>query len=180
MAPKTNPNDTFEYFKTAEIFITGKYKAYVDKLWTQGKIQASYFPRLVDLYATAAAIGLKTHRRGEVEVGNSDDKRTIQMMQLQDAYLTLSGLMKLVLMLDESRGLDEETRVRSAFKVPETREEHDAGMSLFHSYALGGIEYLYNHLFLRGTADDDDDYGEQRINNFIALIKNPLDVEELG
>ena len=37
-------------------------EAMYDK-WTQGKIQESYFKRLVDLYAIAAIVGLKAKRR---------------------------------------------------------------------------------------------------------------------
>lgn len=179
MATKTNPNATFEYFKTSEVFIYGKYKDYVDKMWVQNKIQESYFRRLVDLYAVAAIVGLKINRRLDNDDKTSDDKRTIQMMQLNDTYQTLGPIMKLILMLDKSRGLDEEARIRSAFKVPETREEHDAGMELFNSYARGGIEYLYQQLIVRIPDDDDDDYGDNRVNNIIALLKNPMNASEL-
>lgn len=179
MATKTNPNAIYEYFKTSEIFICGKFKDYVDKMWVQNKIQESCFRRLVDLYAVAAVIGLKIDRRLDNDGNDSEDKRTIQMMQLNDTYQTLAPIMRLVLMLDKSRGLDEEARIRSAFKVPETREEHDAGMELFNSYARGGIEYLYQQLVVRIPDDDDDDFGDTRINNIIALLKNPMNSSRL-
>ncbi len=101
------------------------------------------------------------------------------MMQLTDTYQTLAPIMKLVLMLDESRGLNEEERIRSAFRIPETKEEHDAGMELFNSYARGGIEYMYEMLVVRpGTPDDE--YGDQRINNILALLKDPMECSGIG
>lgn len=57
---KTNEKRTFEYFKVDEMFFVGKHRDYVDQLWTLNKIQESYFKRLVDLYAIAAIIGLRT------------------------------------------------------------------------------------------------------------------------
>ena len=88
------------------------------------------------------------------------------------------GIMKLVLMLDESRGLNEEDRIRSAFRIPETREEHDVGMELFNSYARGGIEYMYEMLVVR-PGSPDDEYGDQRINNIIALLNDSMESSEL-
>ena len=167
MAAKKETPHTFEYFKTSEVFINGRFKEYVDKMWVQNKVQESMVKRLVDLYAIAAG------RAGD------DKRRTIQMMQLTDTYQTLAPIMKLVLMLDESRGLNEEERIRSAFRIPETKEEHDAGMELFNSYARGGIEYMYEMLVVRpGTPDDE--YGDQRINNILALLKDPMECSEIG
>lgn len=179
MEKEANSNKTYEYFKTSEVYITGRFKDYVDKMWTQNQIQESYFRRLVDLYAVAAVVGLKINRRLKSDEKASDDKRTIQLKQLNDTYQTLGPIMKLVLMLDKSRGLSEEERIRSAFRIPETKEEHDANMELFNSYARGGIEFLYQQLVIRTPEDDDADYGDTRINNIIALLKNPMNSDEL-
>ena len=64
MARKKIEQSTYEYFKVDEMIFVGKHRDYVDKLWTQGKIQESYFRRLVDLYAVAAIVGLKAKRKG--------------------------------------------------------------------------------------------------------------------
>jgi hypothetical protein len=99
-------------------------------------------------------------------------------MQLSENYQTLSTIMKLVLILDESRNLSAEDRIRSAFRIPETREEHDENMELFNSYARGGIEYMYQQLVLRVT-DVDDEHDDARINNIIAFLRNPLVSEDI-
>ena len=53
MAVKKEPSHVFEYFKTSEVFINGRFKEYVDKMWVQNKVQESMVKRLVDLYAVA-------------------------------------------------------------------------------------------------------------------------------
>ena len=88
MAKKKAEQTSYEYFKIDEMFFVGKHRDYVDKLWTQGKIQESYFRRLVDLYAIAAIVGLKAKRRSPEERDDSDVKRTVQMKQLNENYQT--------------------------------------------------------------------------------------------
>lgn len=178
MAAKKEQPQVFEYFKTSEVIINGRFKDYVDQMWVQNVIQESMVRRLVDLYAIAAVVGLRIKRRLPDDHAGDDKKRTIQMMQLTDTYQTLAPIMKLVLMLDESRGLNEEDRIRSAFKIPETREEHDVGMELFNSYARGGIEYMYEMLVVR-PGSPNDEYGDQRINNILALLNDPMSSSEI-
>lgn len=178
MSVKKEQPQVFEYFKTCEVTINGRFKEYVDKMWVQNTVQESMVRRLVDLYAIAAVVGLRINRHIPDDRAGDDQKRTIQMMQLTDAYQTLAPIMKLVLMLDESRGLSEEDRIRSAFRIPETREEHDVGLELFNSYARGGIEYMYEMLVVRpGSADDE--FGDSRINNIVALLKAPMENPEI-
>lgn len=179
MSAKQEQPKVFEYFKTSEVTINGRFKEYVDKMWVQNTIQESMVRRLVDLYAIAAIVGLRINRRLPDDRTGDDTKRTVQLMQLSDTYQTLAPIMKLVLMLDESRGLNEEERIRSAFRIPETKEEHDAGMELFNSYARGGIEYMYEMLVIR-PGSPDDEYGDQRINNIVALLNNPMENHGIG
>jgi hypothetical protein len=63
MALGKKDKKTYEYFKVDEMFFVGKHREYVERLWTLNKIQESYFRRLVDLYAIAAIIGLRTGRK---------------------------------------------------------------------------------------------------------------------
>lgn len=168
----SNPNKVYEYFKEGDVLINGRFADYVDQMWTQNKIQESSIRRLVDVYAIAAVIGLRLGRRLEDD-REGDQKRTVQVAQMSDIHQTLSAIMKLVLMMDESRGLSEEDRIRSAFRNPDTKEEHDANMELFTSYARGGIEYLYEKLVAR-VQGEDDIHTDNRINNLISLLRDPL------
>lgn len=161
-----------EYFRNDEFTITGRHKDYVDKMWVQGKIKESHFKRLVDLYCIASIIGLMSNRKAAAD-NSSTDKRTVQLMQITECYHTLIEIMRLVLILDESRGIDEDSRVRSAFRAPQTREEYEENMELFNSYARGGIEVLYERLILRKADGIDNDYDDPRVNNIIAFLSDP-------
>ncbi|WP_026835196.1 hypothetical protein [Eubacterium xylanophilum] len=168
---------TYEYFKVDEVFFWGKHKDYVDKLWTKNKIQESYFARLVDLYAVAAIIGLKLKKRSPEVKDDTDNKRTVQMQQLNNNYQTLLPIMRMVLILDDSRNLSFEEKLESAFRIPEDEKTYKENMELFNSYARGGIEFLYEKLVLR-TPDIDEDYSDYRIANMVSLISNPI-IEEI-
>lgn len=63
MAVKKEQPQVFEYFKTSEVTINGRFKDYVDQMWVQNVIQESLVRRLVDLYAIAAVVGLRINRR---------------------------------------------------------------------------------------------------------------------
>ncbi len=170
-------NMVYEYFKVCDVYINGRFRDYVDRLWVKNTIQESMVKRLVDIYAIAAVVGLAIGSRLEDD-HTGGDKRTVQLAQLAEAQQTLNPIMKLVLMLDESRNLSEEERIHSAFRVPETREEHDKNMELFHSYVRGGIEYMYQQLVVR-QSDRNDEYSDERINRMIAFLKKPLQSDML-
>lgn len=174
MARKKAEQTSYEYFKIDEMFFVGKHRDYVDKLWTQGKIQESYFRRLVDLYAIAAIVGLKAKRRSPEERDESDVKRTVQMKQLNENYQTLLPIMRMILILDDSRSMTFEEKLESAFVIPEDEETYKKNMELFNSYARGGIEYLYEQLVLRAP-DVDEDYTDFRIANIVALVSNQIE-----
>ena len=97
MVKKRTGQTSYEYFKVDEMIFVGKHRDYVDKLWTQGKVQESYFRRLVDLYAIAAIVGLRVKRKSAEEKDESDVKRTVQMKQLLENYQTLLPIMRLIL-----------------------------------------------------------------------------------
>ena len=173
MPKKAKEEVLYEYFKLDEFYIRGRLKDLVDKMWVQNKKTESYFRALIDIYAISAVIGLKTGRRLEEE--SSEEKRTVQLKQISDYIQILKPIMQLVLMLDTSRGLSEEDRIQSAFRNPESKEEYDANMNLFNSYARGGIEYLYDQLVTRIRNDETDFFDDIRLNNMIALLSEPID-----
>ena len=178
MARRSKDITTYEYFKVDEVFFFGKHKDYVDQLWKLNQIQESYFSRLVDLYAVAAIIGLKLKRRSPEDRDDSGIKRTIQMQQLTNTYQTLITIMRMVLIMDDSRDITFEKKLESAFMIPEDEETYKENMELFNSYARGGIEYLYEQLVKR-IPDVDEDYSDFRVANMVALMKNPISNDEL-
>lgn len=174
MATNKIEKTVYEYFKVDEMFFVGKHRDYVDKLWTHGKIQESFFKRLVDLYAIAAIVGLKANRRSPEERDDSDIKRTVQMKQLNENYSTLLPIMRMILIMDDSRGMTFEEKLESAFIIPEDEITYKTNMELFNSYARGGVEYLYEQLVLRAP-DMDEDYTDYRIANIVALVNNTIE-----
>ena len=179
MARKNTENTSYEYFKVDEMFFVGKHRDFVDKLWTLNKIQESYFKRLVDLYAVAAIVGLKAKRKSPEERDDSDIKRTVQMKQLNENYQILLPIMRMILIMDDSRGMSFEERLESAFAIPDNYDTYKANMELFNSYARGGVEYLYEKLVLRAP-DVDEDYTDYRSANIVALVSNPIEEDEIS
>ena len=168
----------YEYFRENSEVISGKYADYADALWKQNDMKNSYFKRLIDLYTVAAAIGIRIKRRA-IEDSSSDNKRTIQMDQLMTELSTLQELMRIVLIIDDSRSLTLEEKLDSAFRLPETQEVYQYNMNLFNSYMRGGLEYLYENLIVRTISPEDENYGDGRITNMMALLKTNFDEGEL-
>jgi len=145
-------------------------------MWTQTVVtEKDFFNTLYELYVIAVVIGLRAKRKAKID-RDSDDKRTIQSSQLSSAREKLRELMKLVLLLDDSDNLSNDDKVNRAFRGPKSDEEFAHNNDLFHSYALGGIELLYEELVLR-ELDLDDEYTEKRVGNIIALLKNDFILE---
>lgn len=157
-----------KYFNDT-IYICGKHKEMVGKMWEKNVASNSFFKRLIDLYAVAAVVGLKIGNRAEED--RSPDRRNIQLEQIAGFEQQLNTIMKMILLLDESDGLSEQDRIERAFRKPETQEQVQERMELFNSYARAGIEFLYTELVER-TTDINDIYTDARVANIVALLDN--------
>ncbi len=158
----------YEYFKTDQL-IKGKYADYVDALWKQNSIQESCFRRLTDLYAIAAMVGLRVGLKFEEDT-TSEHKRTIPLQQLISNYSVLRETMRLIILFDDSDGSSAQERIKTAFKgEPDTEEEYKKYMSLFNSYVLGGIDYIYNAIIVDPAGPDDEYAGKP--GKMLSLIK---------
>ncbi len=101
------------------------------------------------------------------------------MKQLNENYQTLLPVMRMILIMDDSRNMTFEEKLESAFVIPEDEVTYKANMELFNSYVRGGIEYLYEHLVLR-VPGIDEDYTDFRIANIVALVNNSIECDEIG
>ena len=163
---------TYEYFRSEPIIINGKFARYTDALWVQNQIQNSKFTRLFDVYAAAVMVGLLTETRLEDDL-IGDGRRTIQVDQLTHEYKRFTTLMQAVILVDQSRNLDVRTKAQMAFDSnPKTEQVYRENMELFHSYARGGLEQLYNRLVLRSLGYEDE-FSDTKISNIIEFAKNP-------
>lgn len=69
--------------------------------------------------------------------------------------------------------IEEEIKVNRAFRGPKTEEEFKENVEMFNDYVRGGIEILYEELYLR-ELDLNDAYTDKKIGNLMALLDNPL------
>ena len=82
--------------------------------------------------------------------------------------------MQVILLVDDSRGMSPEEKVRIAFDLnPKTELRYQEDMKLFNDYARGGLEYLYNKLVTRSTSPDDE-FVDAKIANIVALFENDM------
>lgn len=157
----------YEYFQKG-IIVTGKHADYVDDMWVQGKIEKSYFRRLLDLYTTAATVGLRAKRKVSVD-NSTDNKRTVQLEQVNTKLADFKIIIRLMLLLDNSDNLTKEQLVNRAFRNPQTEEELKHNMDIFYSYLRGGIEILHEELVER-TLTFHDNYTDRRVGNMVAFF----------
>lgn len=175
---KGNTSDKiYDYFKTEPIVLNGRFARYADAMWTQNKIDdKSKFSKLLDLYAVAAIIGFRKGRRLEDDKLTSE-KRTIQLDQVASNYTRFYTIMQVILLLDDSRGLEPAEKAKMAFDTnPKSEMTYSENMELFHSYARGGLEYLYEVLVTRPVGMDDE-FEDARVANIIEFVKNPVNNE---
>ncbi len=162
---------SYDYFKSDVITIHGRFARYVDAMWKQNELtEDSRFERLLDLYAVAAAIGIK--ERILLDEDNlTDEKRTIQVEQIAKEYRRFYSLLQVIILLDESRGLSPQDKARMAFESsPKDENIYRENMELFHKYARGGIEFLYNKLVARNV-EIDDEFEVPKIANIMAFVE---------
>lgn len=169
-----NENKIYDYFKCEDFVFNGKYARYADAMWTKNFIDKDdKFDRLVDLYAVSAIIGLRTERRREDDIDKTD-KRTVQLAQIAHEYDRFKTIMQVILLVDDSRGMSPEEKVRIAFdQNPKTELRYQDDMKLFNDYARGGLEYLYNKLVTRSTSPDDE-FVDAKIANIVTLFENDM------
>ena len=80
-------------------------------------------------------------------------------------------------MLDDSRGLEPAEKAKMAFDTnPKTEKIYTENMELFHSYARGGLEYLYESLVTRPVGLDDE-FEDARVANIMEFVKKPINNE---
>lgn len=170
-------NKIYDYFKTDPIVLNGRFARYANAMWTQNKIDdKSRFSKLLDLYAVAAIIGFRKGRR-LADDKLSPEKRTIQLDQIASNYMRFYTIMQVILLLDDSRGLEPAEKAKMAFDTnPKSEKVYEDNMELFHSYARGGLEYLYEVLVTRPVVMDDE-FEDARVANIMEFVKNPIDNE---
>ena len=140
---------------SSDIYVRGKYASWLkflsEKTEKNDKSEkvAGVFKRDIDVYLTAAVIGLNFGLRRETD--NNSDKAKIHVDTVLKEQNNLMFIFRIAMLVDNSTGLNTDEKINRAFKSPDTPEN----IELFNSYVRGGIEWLYEQ-FTEGTTTKDD------------------------
>lgn len=140
---------------SSDIYVRGKYASWLkflsEKTEKNDKSEkvAGVFKRDIDVYLTAAVIGLNFGLRREAD--NNSDKAKIHVDTVLKEQNNLMFIFRIAMLVDNSTGLNADEKINRAFKSPDTPEN----IELFNSYVRGGTEWLYEQ-FTEGTTTKDD------------------------
>lgn len=144
---------------TSDIYVRGKYASWLkflsEKTEKNDKSEkvAGVFKRDIDVYLTAAIVGLNFGLRRDAD--NSADKAKIHVDTVLKEQENLIFVFRMAMLVDNSTGLNADEKISRTFKEPDTSEN----VELFNSYVRGGIEWLYEQ-FTEGATTKDDYLGK--------------------
>lgn len=131
---------------------------------------AKIFTSAVELYMTAAIIGCYYGRRSKREKG----EKTYRIMQSQfsNHYYQLVYIYKLVMLNEKDLLLESIDKINNAFRY----YDDPNNMNKFEEYVLGGVEILYDKLFVSTNSSYDDFLTS--LNSLIGEFKDTVKKEE--
>ena len=141
---------------TGDIYIRGKYATYLKYLSQKTEKNdrkekvAGVFERMIDVYMTAAIVGVNYGLKREDENTTSDTVKIFAdaVNREQD---NLEAIFRIVMLVDNTTGLNPDEKINRAFKNPDTPEN----LKLFNSYVRGGIDWLYEQFTTSATTRDE-------------------------
>lgn len=141
---------------TGDIYIRGKYATYLKYLSQKTEKNdrkekvAGVFERMIDVYMTAAIVGVNFGLRRDDENTGSDTAKLFADVVNREQD-NLISIFRIVMLVDNSTGLSADEKIRRAFKTPDTPEN----MKLFNAYVRGGIEWLYEQFTSGATTKEE-------------------------
>lgn len=159
---------------TGDIYIRGKYASYLKYLSKKTEKNdrkekvAGVFERMIDVYMTAAIVGVNFGLRKDDENTGADTAKLFADVVNREQD-NLMSIFRIVMLVDNSTGLSADQKIDRAFTTPEDPQN----MKLFSQYVRGGIEWLYEH-FTEGATTKDEYLAKvyEIVNNF--AIENSL------
>ena len=131
---------------------------------------AKIFSSAVELYMTAAIIGSYYDHRSPREKG--DKTYRIMQNQFSNHYYQLIYIYKLVMLSEKDLSLEPIDKINNAFRYYDNPEN----MKKFEEYMLGGIEILYDKLFVSTNSSYDDFLNS--VNKLMSEFKNVTKKDE--
>lgn len=148
----------------------GKHSEYAKALVQEHKI----FKRIIDVYILAPLVGLYYNQRASEDSGSSTTNILAEVMIKEQPKLKY--VYRLIILLDRSEDLSEEKRIERAFRG--SKGDHDKGMEIFNSYALGGVEKLHERIVEGVEKIEEDDFVDS-LDEFLTSFKDSLDIEKI-
>lgn len=128
------------------------------------------FERFLDVYMAAGVVGIIFNHKGE-DI-RSDNERKIFAEQLNVELTRIKYLASLAFLVEKINNYEEEELLRVTFgdwfasqDIEEISDDKNK-YKLFHQYAIGGIDILYNAIV--GESTNKEDYNR----NFYKFIQN--------
>ena len=152
---------------TGDIYIRGKYATYLKFLSQKTEKNdhkekvAGVFERMIDVYMTAAIVGVNYGLKREDENVSSDAVK-IFADAVNREQNNLISILRIVMLVDNTTGLNADEKINRAFKNPDTPEN----MKLFNAYVRGGIEWLYEQFTTGATTR------EEYITKIYEIVEN--------
>jgi hypothetical protein len=140
-----------------EYSFKGRHATYVKNLVDS----SSLFNRHIDVYILAPIVGFLNGRIGEVDKGDVTAKIFTDVLIKEQTKLKF--IYRLIMLLDDRLiELSTEQKLERAFK----EEDNEDNSKIFESYVLGGVEYLYEMLFVEKYQPD------EFINSLFEFVDN--------
>lgn len=141
---------------TGDIYVRGKHATYLKYLSQKTEKNdrkekvAGVFERMIDVYMTAAIIGVNYGLKRDDENANTDSVKIFADVVNREQD-NLISIFRIVMLVDNTTGLNADQKIDRAFKNPDTSEN----MKLFNAYVRGGIEWLYEQFTSGATTRDE-------------------------
>lgn len=134
---------------------------------------AKIFSSAVELYMAAAIVGTYYKKKSSREKGD----KTLRIMQNQftNHYEKLMFIYKLIMLSDPDLKLQSIDKINNAFRY----RENEQNIKVFEEYMLGGVDILYDKLFVSTNTSYDDFLASlnQLLNDFKNKSENDEDID---
>lgn len=145
------------------------------KNYIDASSKTTIFTSGIELYVTAAIVGVLTEQRKEPMKSVPGKDFAIFGEQFKNHYDDVKLAFQLVMLSHDKDRTTARERVNNAFKyvISENDEIYQHNIDIFESYILGGIDYLYDH-FIDGQNINFDDF----VNSAKALLNKDSEKTE--
>ena len=160
-----------------DVVIKGVHATYIKHL-TVTKEEDGLFFRYIDVYLLGSILGLLHNRKSQEDNSSKDTARIFAEVFIKEKS-KCEFLYRLVMLHDDAEHYTKEERLDRAFRDDANEKNVEDNLNIFHSYALGGIEFLYDKFQNTTTREDMLDSLYSFVNKFYEDNHVPVtDIDE--